>query len=120
MQTAERLCDWVAMKLDELGSTQFALIFFGGEPLLNQPVMFDTAERLWRVTQSRGVEMRINVITNGLLLTPEVIDRLEPFGLNGVKVTLDGDQPTHDRMRPLRGGQGTFDRIIENIRRVAH
>ena len=22
-------------------------------------------------------------------------------------------------MRPLRGGQGTFDRIIENIRRVA-
>lgn len=120
MQTAERLCDWVAMKLDELGSTQFALTFFGGEPLLNQPVMFDTAERLWRVTQSRGVEMRINVITNGLLLTPEVIDRLEPFGLNGVKVTLDGDQPTHDRMRPLRGGQGTFDRIIENIRRVAH
>ena len=42
-----------------------------------------------------------------------------PLGLTGVKVTLDGDRETHDRMRPLRGGQGTFDRIIENIRRVA-
>ena len=42
-----------------------------------------------------------------------------PLGLTGVKVTLDGDRDTHDRMRPLRGGQGTFDRIIENIRRVA-
>ena len=42
-----------------------------------------------------------------------------PFGLNGVKITLDGDRDTHNRMRPLRGGQGTFDRIVENIRRVA-
>ena len=36
-----------------------------------------------------------------------------------MKITLDGDRDTHNRMRPLRGGQGTFDRIIENIRRVA-
>ena len=49
----------------------------------------------------------------------EVVDRLLPFGLNGVKITLDGDRDTHNRMRPLRGGQGTFDRIIENIRQVA-
>jgi uncharacterized protein len=41
-----------------------------------------------------------------------------PFGLRGVKITLDGDRDTHNRMRPLRGGQGTFDRIVENIRRV--
>jgi uncharacterized protein len=64
--------------------------------------------------------MLINIITNGLLLTPEVVDRLVPFGLNGVKITLDGDRDTHNRMRPLRGGQGTFDRIIRNVRAVAH
>ena len=62
--------------------------------------------------QARGVAMLINIITNGLLLTPEVVDRLLPFGLNGVKITLDGDRDTHNRMRPLRGGQGTFDKII--------
>ena len=42
-----------------------------------------------------------------------------PYGLDGVKVTLDGDRDTHNRMRPLRGRQGTFDQIIENVRRVA-
>ena len=68
---------------------------------------------------ARGVRMLVNVITNGLLLTPEVVDRLAPYGLNGVKITLDGDHDTHNRMRPLRGGQGTFDKIIENVRRVA-
>ena len=33
----------------------------------------------WRRCQARGVEMSINVITNGLLLTPEVVDRLLPL-----------------------------------------
>ena len=44
---------------------------------------------------------------------------MAPLGLNGIKITLDGDRDTHNRMRPLRGGQGTFDRIVENVRRVA-
>ena len=95
------------------------LTFFGGEPLLNLPVAYYLAERLWQASQARGVRMLINVITNGLLLTPEVVDRLAPYGLNGVKITLDGDRDTHNRMRPLRGGQGTFDKIIDNVRQVA-
>ncbi len=119
MATAERLADWIESQLDELRSDSFALTFFGGEPLLNQPVMFYLAERLWRASEARGVHMLVNLVTNGLLLTPAVVDRLTPYGLSGVKVTLDGDRETHDRMRPLRGGQGTFDRIVANIRRVA-
>ncbi len=95
------------------------LTLFGGEPLLNLPVAYYLAERLWHASQARGVRMLINVITNGLLLTPEVVDRLAPYGLNAVKVTLDGDRDTHNRMRPLRGGQGTFDKIIHNVRQVA-
>jgi uncharacterized protein len=97
----------------------FVLTFFGGEPLLNLPVVYDLAERMWRACQARGVRMLVNVITNGLLLTPDVVDRLAPFGLNGVKITLDGDRDMHNRMRPLRGGQGTFDKIIRNVRLVA-
>jgi uncharacterized protein len=81
--------------------------------------MYYLTERLWAACGERGVPMFTNIITNGLLLTEEVVDRMRPYGLNGVKITLDGDRDTHNRMRPLRGGQGTFDRIIENIRRVA-
>jgi uncharacterized protein len=119
LQTAEQLCEWAEMKLDHLGSSRLSLRLFGGEPLLNQPVMFAIAERLRSATRRRGVDMGISLVTNGLLLTPDVVDRLEPCGLESVKITLDGDRTTHDRMRPLRGGQGTFDRIIENVRRVA-
>ena len=119
LETAARVADWAERRLDELGAESYVLTFFGGEPLLNLPVVYYLAERMWHACQARGVRMLANVITNGLLLTPEVVDRLVPFGLNGVKITLDGDRDTHNRMRPLRGGQGTFDKIIANIRRVA-
>ena len=72
-----------------------------------------------RHARSAASTLALGIITNGLLLTEELVDRLLPYGLSYVKITLDGDRDTHNRMRPLRGGQGTFDRIIENIRKVA-
>ena len=119
LDSAARVAQWIESRLDETGAGTFVLTLFGGEPLLNLPVAYYLSERLWKASQARRVTMQINVITNGLLLTPEVVDRLQPFGLNAVKITLDGDRDTHNRMRPLRGGQGTFDKIISNIRKVA-
>jgi uncharacterized protein len=119
LETAGRVGDWLERELDRVRPERFVFTFFGGEPLLNLPVMYMLAERMWRATQARGVSQHVNIITNGLMLTEEVVDRMLPFGLNGIKITLDGDRDTHNRMRPLRGGQGTFDRIIENMRRVA-
>jgi uncharacterized protein len=119
LETAGRVGDWMARELDRIHPEKLLLTFFGGEPLLNLPVMYQLADRMWQETQARGVPMYVNIITNGLLLTPDVVDRMLPYGLNGIKITLDGDRDTHNRMRPLRGGQGTFDRIIDNIRKVA-
>jgi uncharacterized protein len=119
LETAAKVVDWIERELDRVHPETFVLTFFGGEPLLNLPVMYCLAEALWARTQIRAIPMSISVITNGLLLTPAVVDRLLPYGLRGIKITLDGDRDTHNRMRPLRGGQGTFDRLIENIRSVA-
>jgi uncharacterized protein len=119
METAAKLADWTEARLDALKAKSFALTFFGGEPLLNMPVVYYLAERLWNACQARGVSMYASIVTNGLLLTPEIVDRLTPFGLGGVKITLDGDRDTHNRMRPLRGGQGTFDKILKNVQLVA-
>jgi uncharacterized protein len=119
LETAARVAEWAEGELDRLGPESLVVTFFGGEPLLNLPVVYYLAERLHGAAQARGVRTLVNVITNGLLLTPAVVGRLKPLGLNGVKITLDGDRATHDRLRPLRGGQGTFVRIIANIRAIA-
>jgi len=119
LETAVRVAEWIEREMDRVHPEQLTLMFFGGEPLLNIPVMNYLAERLYASAAERDVEQRISIITNGLLLNREIVDRLLPFGLKGVKITLDGDREMHNIMRPLRGGQGTFDRIIENIADVA-
>ena len=120
LDTAQRIGDWIERELDRVNPDKLHLMFFGGEPLLNVPVMYGIAERMKAATSARGLKQTITIITNGLLLTEEIVDRMLPWGLYGVKITLDGDRDTHNRMRPLRGGQGTFDRIVENVRRIAH
>ena len=120
LDTAAKVADWTEQRLDALAPESYVLTFFGGEPLLNLPVMYYLAERMWAACEARGVRMLVNVITNGLLLTPAIVDRLNEYGLNGIKITLDGDREEHNRSRPLRGGPGTFDKIVQNIRLVAH
>jgi uncharacterized protein len=119
LEMAGRVSAWVESRLDAVAPRRLVLTFFGGEPLLNMPVLYDMAERLHAACAARGVEILLNIITNGLLLSREMVERLNPLGLNGIKITLDGDREAHDRSRPLRGGQGTFDRIIANTRAVA-
>ena len=118
LEQAADVVDWIEKRLDTLRPERFILTLFGGEPLLNLPVAYYLAERCFEACKARGVDQKVSIITNGLLLTEEVVDRLLPVGLMGVKITLDGDRDTHNRMRPLRGKQGTFDRIVENMRRV--
>jgi len=119
LDDSARLSAWIEQRLDELKPKRLTLTFFGGEPLLNMPVVYDQAERALAACQKRGVTLALGIITNGLLLTEELVDRLLPYGLGYVKVTLARDRDTHNRMRPLRGGQGTFDRILDNVRQVA-
>jgi uncharacterized protein len=118
-ETAARVAAWVEGRMDAIAPKRLLLTFFGGEPLLNMPVLYYLAERLHAASTARGTEILINIITNGLLLSREMVERLNPLGLNGIKITLDGDRDAHNRSRPLRGGQGTFDKIIANTRAVA-
>ncbi len=119
LDDSARLATWIEGRLDELHPKRLTITFFGGEPLLNIPVIYDQAERAKKACDERGIQLSLGIITNGLLLTEELVDRLLPHGLAYVKITLDGDRDTHNVMRPLRGGQGTFDRIVGNIRKVA-
>ncbi len=119
LENAARVAEWTERRLDALKPSRLILTFFGGEPLLNLPVMYFLSERLHASCAARGVTLSISIITNGLLVTREIVERLNAFGLTGIKITLDGDRDTHNRMRPLRGGQGTFDKIVANIQQVA-
>lgn len=115
-------CAWLTNRMEQLRPKELVIIFFGGEPLMNMKAVEYISKTLFHESKKRGVILSIEIITNGLLLTPKLIDVLLPFGLRKVKVTLDGDQKTHDRMRPLKVAKdkdkGTYNRILQNLLKI--
>jgi uncharacterized protein len=55
-------------------------------------------------------------VTNGYLLSLETARSLAQRGVSGIQVTLDGTPEYHDTRRYLLGGQGSFERIIANLK----
>src|SRR5258708_37592962 len=54
MEMAERLGAWVESRLGALSPRRLVLTFFGGEPLLNMPVLYYLAERMHAGCEARG------------------------------------------------------------------
>lgn len=119
LEQADRVSDWIAQRLDAVRPSRLVVTFFGGEPLLNVPALERVAAAAHAAGAARGIEVALDLVTNGLLLSRVLVDRLTPLGLRTVKVTLDGDATTHDRQRPTPGGRGSFEVILENLRDIA-
>lgn len=79
--------------------------FTGGEPLLKWG---------WEKIAKRLHELGIctQIITNGILLGPEILSKIRDSGISGVGVSLDGLEATHDS---IRGRQGLFKKVMAGI-----
>jgi uncharacterized protein len=73
------------------------------------------AGRLGDAARSLGVKFDFNLFSNGVLLTPQVVQRLLPLGLSSVRMTLDGPPDIHNSQRPLVSGAGSFEKITSNL-----
>ena len=98
------------------GSKKIHVSWFGGEPLLAPGVIESLSERLMALTRERGGSYEASIITNGYLLTQEIVDMLERCNVRTAQITIDGLGATHDATRRLANGGPTFERITGNLR----
>lgn len=101
LSTAE--CMDAAEQLADLGCRRVSLI--GGEVFLRR----DWAQIAGRLT---GLGVRVDVITNGYLMSPEVLEQLKQAGVSSVAVSIDGPEDVHDAGRQA----GSFKRAMEAVR----
>jgi uncharacterized protein len=91
------------------------LAFLGGEPLFGRDVIRIATERAARLGAERGVEVAFSITTNGTLVTSDDGEFFERHGF-AVTISLDGLEQVHDRLRPFKGGQGSFARVLANVK----
>ena len=102
--------------LDTSNAKKLFVNWFGGEPLLAPEIIESLSERLMALTKKRGGEYNASIITNGYLLTQDIVDLLDRCKVGSCQITIDGLGPAHDATRHLAGGGATFGRITENLR----
>jgi uncharacterized protein len=90
------------------------LAFLGGEPLINQGLIRRAVAFANARAAERGVRIGFAITTNGLLLDEGAGDFLAAHRFS-VTVSLDGIGETHDRLRPAKGGRGSFDAISARV-----
>ena len=91
--------------------------FFGGEPLLNFPVIREIVAYARKKSQAKGQIFGFTLTTNAVLLTDEIIDFLNSEGID-VILSLDGRPQVHDCMRSFKNGKGSYEVVVKNIKKI--
>lgn len=95
---------------------QKTISFYGGEPLLNFPLIRKIIEYTQATYTLELKEMDPNfqyaLVTNGTLITKEIADFLAQHKEIAIGISIDGKKDIHNQKRIYRSGRGSFDRAI--------
>lgn len=92
--------------------------FFGGEPLLNWEVVKQLVAYGRSLEKPKNKKFRFTLTTNGTLLTDEIMEFVNQE-MSNLVLSIDGRKDVNDRMRPDRGGQGSYERILPKYIKAA-
>lgn len=92
--------------------------FFGGEPLMNFQVVKQLVEYGRSLEEPHNKKFRFTLTTNGVLLNHEILEFANKEMAN-IVLSIDGRKDVHDKMRPFRGGQSSYDLIVPKFKEVA-
>lgn len=105
----------VQMLLEESPDEQrYSVVFFGGEPLSNRPLIEHMVAYCERLFAEAGKQVEFIMTTNATLLTEQIVDWLDAHRF-GLSVSIDGPKTVHDRNRITVGGQGTYDVVRRKV-----
>lgn len=116
--TARRVHEFIVGKARDAAAESVFINWFGGEPLLNFDTLTYLSSHLRASCDALSTVYKSCVITNGVLLTAPRARQLVDAGVVRAQVTLDGPKQIHDGRRYYKGGQPSFDRIIQNLQDV--
>ncbi len=101
---------------DQLGSVdKVHLTFFGGEPLMNMPVVYAAHAYAKERAEKEGRRLSCGLTTNGTLLTPELAQWFKENQFT-ITVSIDGPPDVNDRLRTLDDGTKSYETIIEGVK----
>ena len=91
------------------------ITFFGGETLMNFPLLKDVVAYATDRARQAGKTVGFSLTTNATLLTPAIIQFLSDNEI-GVTVSMDGPPDLQDRHRVYKSGKGSYAVVEPRLR----
>ncbi|MEF9878048.1 MAG: thioether cross-link-forming SCIFF peptide maturase [Clostridia bacterium] len=113
-QTGKKALDWLIAHSGKRKNLE--VDFFGGEPLMNFPVIKEVVAYGRSLEAANGKLFKFTTTTNAVAMDDEVMDFLNRE-MDNVVISIDGRREVHDRMRPTPNGKGSYDLIIEKAKK---
>jgi len=113
LETAKASVDFLLE--ESKGRKAVHITFFGGETLMNFPLLKQVVEYALERTAAEGRSVDFSLTTNATLLTREIIAFLSENGI-GVTVSMDGPPDLQDKRRVYKSGKGSYAVIEPRLR----
>jgi uncharacterized protein len=104
VETAQSSVDYLLAQSE--GRRSVHITFFGGETLMNFPLLRHVVDYSRDQAGRKGVNIDFSLTTNATLLTPAIIDFLAENHV-GVTVSIDGPKEMNDKFRVFSNGRGS-------------
>ena len=111
-ETARSSVDYLFAESE--GRKSVHITFFGGETLMNFPLLKQVVEYSRVKAAERQVKIDFSLTTNATLLSPAIIEYLAENAV-GVTVSMDGPKEMQDKFRVFSNGRGSYDIIKPKV-----
>lgn len=112
LDTAKATLDRAAKRGENVG-----IAFFGGEPLLEKQLIYDTVAYGREVETREGCNFHFKITTNGLLLDDAFLSWCTDSRVM-LALSIDGIQAAHNAHRRTAGGGDSYDIVESTAKRL--
>jgi len=113
VDTAIEIVDRTYNKNLNMPNQRFTYNLFGGEPMVNWKVVKAILDHI----NEKHYNAQVGITTNMMQMTDEMLDYIDDNDVF-VLVSIDGIKEMHDMHRKDHAGNGSFDTVVKNIKKM--
>lgn len=116
-ETAFKILDWLFDSENSGDEKKIDISFWGGEPLLRWDLIQKMVPYAEKLAKEKNKSVIFGGTTNVVHLTEDKFEYMDQHNIRFL-LSIDGTKEHHDAFRKLRNGQGSYDIIVENAKKV--
>lgn len=115
-ETVDAIKRHIRYQITEAKIPALHLDWFGGEPLMFfDEVIYPIASFAKELCDKYGVILTQHATTNAVLMTSEMMDKMNQLGFTSFQIPIDGNELHHNSIKFTSNKEGTFRTVLAHV-----